>query len=114
MVQPNASRNAYVGYRDLREYLGLLEAKKLLHRVKAEVDLRFEIGAIAARSLEKKGPALLFENIKDYDRMALVANIISTTEQLAVAFDTEPEEELIHRKVVNGMDHRISSVTLNT
>lgn len=114
MAQPNASRNSYVGYRDLREYLGLLEAKKLLHRIKAEVDLRFEIGAIAARSLEKKGPALLFENIKDYDGMALVANIISTTGQLAVAFDTEPEEQQIHRKVVNGMDHRIPSVTLNT
>src|ERR1700722_18156966 len=114
MTQPNISRNPYAGYKDLREYLQLLESRQLLHRIKAEVDLRFEIGAVAARSLEQKGPALLFENIKGYRDMPLVANIISTTKQLAVAFNTEPEEELIHHKVVNGMDHRIPSITLNT
>jgi 4-hydroxy-3-polyprenylbenzoate decarboxylase len=52
-----------VGCRDLREYLQLLEAKGLLKRVTAEVDPEVELGAIVARSLERKGPALLFENV---------------------------------------------------
>ena len=37
-----------------------------LRRIKAEVDWDREIGAVTRRVLEKKGPALLFENIKGY------------------------------------------------
>ena len=101
-----------VGYRDLREYLALLEARGLLKRISAEVDLNHEVGAIAARSLERKGPALMFENSKGYKGQPLVANIISTTQQLAVAFNTEADEEVIHERVVEGMNKRIPSVTL--
>lgn len=114
MTEPNVSARPPVGYRDLREYLQLLEAKGLLHRIEAEVDLVHEVGAIAARSLERKGPALVFENIKGYAGKSLAANIISTTQQLAVAFNAEPEEELIHQRVVQGMTERIASVTLPT
>src|SRR5207249_6526033 len=89
-----------------------LESAGLLHRIKAEVDLKHEIGAIAARSLERKGPALLFENVKGYAGMPLVANIISTTKQLTIAFDTEADEEKIHKSVVDGMSRRIPSTTL--
>ena len=114
MAEAGRKQDLYVGYKDLREYLQLLEEKGLLHRIKAAVDLRFEIGAIAARSLEQKGPALLFENIEGYEAMPLVANVISTTKQLAVAFNTEADEELIHQRVVRGMDARIPSIVLNT
>jgi UbiD family decarboxylase len=103
-----------VGYKDLREYLDVLDSRKLLHRIKAEVELQDEIGAVAARSLERKGPALLFESIKGYPGMVLAANIISTTPQMAAAFNTEPDEEMIHRRVVDGMTRRIASVTLPT
>ena len=37
-----------------------------MRRIKAEVDWDREIGAVTRRMLEKKGPALLFENIKGY------------------------------------------------
>jgi phenyl-phosphate phosphatase/carboxylase subunit beta len=114
MAEAGRKQDLYVGYKDLREYLQLLEEKGLLHRIKAAVDLRFEIGAIAARSLEQKGPALLFENIEGYEGMPLVANVISTTKQLAVAFNTEADEGLIHQRVVRGMDARIPSIVRNT
>jgi 4-hydroxy-3-polyprenylbenzoate decarboxylase len=55
-----------MGFMDLRQWLELLEREGELRRVKAEVDWDREIGAIARRVLEKKGPALLFENIKGY------------------------------------------------
>jgi UbiD family decarboxylase len=114
IAEPHSSKGPAVDYVDLRGYLKLLEAKNLLHRVKCEVDPKHEIGAVAARSLARKGPALLFENIAGYPGMPLVTNIISTTQQLAVAFNTEPDEEMIQQKVVAGMNVRIPSRTLPT
>jgi len=113
-VSASNSNRPRVKYRDLREYLTLLEEAGLLHRITAEVDPEFELGAVAARSLERKGPALIFENVKGYRGKPMVANIIATTEQLAIAFNTKPDEESIHERVVEGMDHRIPSLTLNT
>jgi UbiD family decarboxylase len=52
---------------DLRESLALLEKEGSLRHVGAAVDWDREIGAIARRVLEKKGPALLFENIRGYE-----------------------------------------------
>src|SRR5262245_65264119 len=49
-----------------RQWIGPLEKADELRRITAEVDWKCEIGAVARRVLEKKGPALLFENIKDY------------------------------------------------
>lgn len=101
-----------VGYQDLREYLALLEQKGLLKRITAPVDLDHEVGAITARSLERKGPALYFVNCKGYQGKPLVSNIISTTAQLAVAFNTEPDEAALHERVVEGLGSRIPSVTV--
>lgn len=103
-----------VEYTGLRDYLKLLEAKNLVHRITCEVDPVHEMGAIAARSLARKGPALWFENIKGYAGQPLVTNIISTTQQLAVAFNTDADEEVIHERVVAGMNARIPSQTLST
>lgn len=108
------SEAARVEYRDLRGYLDLLQSRGLLKRVKAEVDLRHEIGAICARSLDRGGPALLFENIKGYPGMPLVCNIISTTEQLAAAFGAEPDEEKIYERVLQGLKHRVASTVVPT
>src|SRR5437870_3576915 len=93
-----------VGYNDLREYLALLEAARLLKRIGAEVNLRHDLGAVAARSIDQGGPALLFENIKDYGGMPLVTNIISTTAQLAIAFGTDADEAAIYQRVVDGLE----------
>src|SRR6266702_5416910 len=57
-----------MGFMDLRQWIALLEKEGELRRITAEVDWDREIGAIARRVLEKKGPALLFENIKGYTR----------------------------------------------
>jgi UbiD family decarboxylase len=56
-----------MSFMDLRAWIDLLDKKGALRRVAAEVDWDREIGAIARRMLEKKGPALLFENIKGYN-----------------------------------------------
>lgn len=55
-----------MSYRDLREWLAVLEENGELVRVTAEVDWNLEVGAIVRRISETDGPAVLFENIKDY------------------------------------------------
>ena len=55
-----------MGFMDLREWIAALEKDGELRRIRAEVDWDREIGALGRRVLEKKGPALLFESIKDY------------------------------------------------
>src|SRR3989304_1641368 len=55
-----------MSYMDLRQWIGHLEKEGELRRIGALVDWDRELGAITRRVLEKKGPALLFENIKGY------------------------------------------------
>ncbi|MEZ5890145.1 MAG: UbiD family decarboxylase [Xanthobacteraceae bacterium] len=55
-----------MGFLDQRQWMATLAQHGELRRITAEVDWDREIGAVARRVLEKKGPALLFENIKGY------------------------------------------------
>jgi UbiD family decarboxylase len=102
------------GYKDIREYLAALEEQGMLKHITAEVDLKWEIGAIAAKSLEEGGPALIFENIKGYEGMPLAVNLVSNNRQLGLAFGTEPDEAKIYERLVGGMQHRIPSRILST
>src|SRR5881409_4503924 len=56
-----------MAFMDMRQWIGLLDKDNELRRIRAEVDWDREIGAITRRVLEKKGPALLFEQIKGYE-----------------------------------------------
>lgn len=96
-----------VKFKDLRGYLNLLEEAGLLKRVRAEVDLKHEIGAISVKALKMKGPGLLFENIKGYPRMTLATNILSTTEQLAIAFGAEADDLKLYEAIQTGKDNPI-------
>lgn len=51
---------------DLRDYIRILEESNELRRVKVEVDCNLEIGAITRRLMDERGPAPLFENVKDH------------------------------------------------
>jgi len=55
-----------MSFMDLRQWLGVLEKEGELRRVGAEVHWDRELGAVARRVLEKRGPALLFENVTGY------------------------------------------------
>ena len=88
--------------------------KGLVHHVTAEVDPVLELGAITARSLERQGPAIIFDNVKGYPDKPMVVNLLSTIEQVALAFGTEPDEAKIHERVVSGMDHRLPSVEVDS
>src|ERR1700722_19331992 len=66
MMQERSTGDNTTSFTDTRDWIALLEKEGELRRITAEVDWNREIGAIARRVLEKKGPALLFENIKGY------------------------------------------------
>ena len=51
---------------DLRTFISACESAGELRRVKAEVDWNLEISHVAKLTEEKKGPALLFENVKGH------------------------------------------------
>ncbi len=102
-----------VAYTDMRDFIRLLDEKGLVHHVEAEVDPVHELGAVTARSLERQGPAIIFDNVKGYPGKPVVVNLLSTIEQVALAFGTEPDEEKIHDRVVDGMDHRLPSVEVS-
>ena len=58
---------------DVRAYIDLLEKAGELRRISAEVDWKYEAGAIGRLVCERRGPAPFFENVKDYPGQKLAA-----------------------------------------
>ena len=103
-----------VPYDDLRGYLKLLEDNGLLKRITAEVDLEGELGAIAYRSLVREGPGLWFDNVKDYPGMPLVANVMYTEQQLALALNGDPDWASLRDIIHEGMQDRTATQVVST
>ncbi|HEY3278566.1 MAG TPA: phenylphosphate carboxylase subunit beta [Syntrophorhabdaceae bacterium] len=79
---------------DLRDYIAMCEKVGQLKRVKAEVDWNLEISHIAKVVEEKGGPALLFENVKEYSSPVLTG-AFGTTERLAMILGKSPELSMV-------------------
>jgi 4-hydroxy-3-polyprenylbenzoate decarboxylase len=82
-----------MSFKDLREFIHLLEQAGELKRVKAEVDPYLEITEISDRTLRAGGPALLFENPKG-SSVPLLANLFGNTKRVAMAMGQENLEGL--------------------
>ena len=52
-------------FKDLREFLTLLDEKGELLRTRKPVDLKFEISSYIRKTSDEQGPALLFHNVKN-------------------------------------------------
>lgn len=70
-------------YKDLRDFIALLEQQGELKRITVEVDPYLEMTEICDRTLKQGGPALLFENPKGFD-MPVLANLFGTTKRVAM------------------------------
>ena len=75
-------------YQDLREFISELEKQGELKRISTLVDANLEITEICRRTLDKQGPALLFENVKGSD-IPVLANLFGTTRRVAMAMGQE-------------------------
>ncbi|MDG6410446.1 4-hydroxy-3-polyprenylbenzoate decarboxylase [Glaesserella parasuis] len=80
-------------YKNLREFLDLLEQKGELKRITQEIDPYLEMTEIADRTLSKGGPALLFEKPKGY-KMPVLCNLFGTPERVAMGMGQEDTKAL--------------------
>ena len=83
-------------YRDLREFVALLEERGELRRVSAPVSADLEITEISDRMVKSGGPALLFENVEGHSAPLLI-NLFGTHKRVALALGVEDVEELADR-----------------
>jgi 2,5-furandicarboxylate decarboxylase 1 len=83
-------------FEDLRSDLAHLEEQGQLLRVREPVDTRFEIAAGIRRTSDIEGPALLFENVKNYPGWRVLGGLFATRKLIALALRT-PEEKLLER-----------------
>jgi 4-hydroxy-3-polyprenylbenzoate decarboxylase len=80
-------------FKDLRDFIELLEDQGELKRISTSVDPYLEITEIADRTLRREGPALLFENPLNSD-IPVLANLFGTTKRVAMAMGQKDVESL--------------------
>ncbi|MEO6410158.1 MAG: UbiD family decarboxylase domain-containing protein [Burkholderiaceae bacterium] len=80
-------------YRDLRDFMRVLEAAEDLRRVAAPVSVRLEVTAISDFVLQSGGPALLFENMPGY-KVSSLTNLFGTPRRVALAMGADDVTEL--------------------
>lgn len=73
-----------MSFKDLREFITLLEAEGELKRITVPVDPNLEITEICDRTLRAGGPALLFENPIG-SNIPLLGNLFGNTRRIALA-----------------------------
>jgi len=85
-----------MAYRDLQDFIRVLEDKGLLKRIKAEADPELEITEIYDRVVKSGGPALLFENVKG-SGFPLLINAFGTEERMNLALEVKNIDEIAGR-----------------
>ena len=80
-------------YKDLRDFIGKLEADGQLHRVATKVDPNLEMTEICDRTLRAAGPALLFENPTGHS-IPVLGNLFGTPERVAMGMGEDSVESL--------------------
>jgi 4-hydroxy-3-polyprenylbenzoate decarboxylase len=83
---------------DVSHFIEELEKSGELKRVKTEVDADLEIAEILRRAVYSNGPAILFENVKNYD-MPVLGNAFGSMKRLEIALETKDFTEIGQRIV---------------
>lgn len=106
-----------MAFNDMREFCKALEETGDLVRVKREVDWELEAAAITRRSNENLGPALLFENIKDYPGgYKILGGVQATYRRVAMSLGLPPETPIpdIYREYEAREQKPVKPVILST
>jgi 4-hydroxy-3-polyprenylbenzoate decarboxylase len=82
-----------MSFKDLRDFIELLEKEGELKRIQTPVDPNLEVTEISDRTLRAGGPALLFENPKG-SSIPLLANLFGNTRRIALAMGQQDLEGL--------------------
>ena len=81
---------------DIQQFIEKLEKADELKRVKTEVNTNLEIAEILRRTSYTKGPAILFENVKDYE-MPVLGNAFGSIRRLEIGLETTEFSEIGQR-----------------
>jgi len=87
-----------VAIEDIHEFVTELEKKRELKRIKTEVDSNLEIAEILRRAMYSNGPAILFENVKNYD-MPVLGNAFGSIKRLEIGLEMTDFTEIGQRIV---------------
>jgi len=82
-----------VAYKDLSEFIRVLENAGELIRIKTEVDADLEITEITDRVSKAYGPALLFENVRG-SALPLLINAFGSEKRMAMSLGVDSFEEI--------------------
>ena len=96
---------------DIHEFIDRLEKAGELKRVKTEVDTNLEIAEILRRVSYTNGPAILFENVKDYE-MPVLGNAFGSIKRLEIGLETTEFSE-IGRRITDMTKMEIPSGIFN-
>ncbi|MFB5597859.1 MAG: menaquinone biosynthesis decarboxylase [Nitrosopumilaceae archaeon] len=83
---------------DVSHFIEELEKAGELKRVKTEVDANLEIAEILRRVVYSNGPAILFENVKNYD-IPVLGNAFGSMKRLEIGLETKDFTEIGQRIV---------------
>ncbi|HID40917.1 MAG TPA: menaquinone biosynthesis decarboxylase [Pyrodictium sp.] len=86
-------------YHDLRSFIEALEERGQLRRIRAELSPVLEIPEVLRRVMQRRGPALLFENIKGYPGWRVVGNLFGSVERIKLALGVDRLEDIGERMV---------------
>lgn len=104
---------------DLRQWIDILEREGEIKRITTQVNWDREIGTISRKVLEREGPAVLFENIKDHTTTRgrkVFTGGIGTRKRLALAlgFPKDATNSEIVQYVMRKNQERIPPVLVPT
>jgi len=87
-----------MAYRDLREFIKVLEKKNLLRRIAVEVDPLLEISEITDRMCKSPGggKALFFEKVKG-SSYPVVTNMFGSFERMSLALEVQKLDDVARR-----------------
>ena len=83
-----------MAYKDLNEFITLLDEKGELARITEPVDPRLEITEITDRVSKRDGPALFFENVKSPSGDPVLINGFGSLERVKLALEVQSLDEL--------------------
>jgi 2,5-furandicarboxylate decarboxylase 1 len=96
-----------MAFRDLWDFLSLLESRGQLIRVRETVSPRHEVCAVLRHLSQQGGPAALFENVEGY-RVPVVGNLFGTEKRIGLALGVEGDRADLAAVFIRGIQAPIA------
>lgn len=98
---------------DLREFLNFLDSQGELHQIEATVDPDWEVGAICRENFDRRGPALQFNHVGNY-QTPLIVGVLGKSKLYGLALGVQPTLKEIYDKWQEAFRHPIKPILVDT